>query len=171
MRYFHRTTRSAAKTILKRGFKDATGYYLTTHLHKGVWISDGPLDVNEGAEGDALLAVIVDERRVARYEWKEEGKGYREFLVPARILNQYAKITEVTEEEEEGQYDTGQVVPEDYVQYHARFSLLAKEGFENARKARDELAKRMTPAQIDEAQRLTRPQFTGKNVEEWKPKQ
>ncbi len=52
-------------------------------------------------------------------------------------------------------------VPLDYVQAHMWLSLAAKQGIERARKARDELAKKMTPAQIAEAQRLAR---------EWKPK-
>ncbi len=92
MRYFHRTTRKAATAILRGGFRDATGTYLTAQRWTGVWISGVALDCNEGAEGDALLAIQIDGRKVSPYEWKEEGKTYREFLVPARILNTHAAV-------------------------------------------------------------------------------
>ena len=59
-------------------------------------------------------------------------------------------------------YGKGRGVPLDYVQAHMWLNLATKQGIERARKARDELAKKMTPAQIAEAQRLAR---------EWKPKQ
>jgi TPR repeat protein len=62
-------------------------------------------------------------------------------------------------------YRQGQGVPQDYVQAHKWYNLAATiytntEVHRDAAKARDSLAKRMTPAQIAEAQRLAR---------EWKP--
>jgi len=57
MIFYHRTTTQAAQQILKDGFRDATGAYLTTSEWTGVWLSDVPLDVNEGAVGDCLLRV------------------------------------------------------------------------------------------------------------------
>jgi hypothetical protein len=48
-----------------------------------------PLDVNEGAEGEDLLVVEMPENVVEEYEWVEEGKTYREFLIPAKIVNRY----------------------------------------------------------------------------------
>ncbi len=59
-------------------------------------------------------------------------------------------------------YDRGEGVPKDQVKAHMWFSLAAAQGYEVARKSRDILAGRMTPAQIATAQRLAR---------EWKPKQ
>ncbi len=53
-------------------------------------------------------------------------------------------------------YFMGRGVPQDDVQAHMWLNLAAKQGIERARKARDELAKKMTPAQLDEAQRLAR---------------
>jgi hypothetical protein len=91
-RYFHRTTRETAEAILRGGFKDRTDYYLTSSLHTGVWLSAVPLDGNEGAEGDTSLAVDVPAEVVERYEWIEDGKPYREFLVPAAALNPAAKV-------------------------------------------------------------------------------
>jgi len=59
-------------------------------------------------------------------------------------------------------YYIGEGVPQDYVQAHMWFNLAAAQGNEAARKARDTLALKMTPAQVAEAQRLAR---------EWKAKQ
>jgi hypothetical protein len=87
---YHRTTADAADAILHGGFKDATGYYLTENLYTGVWLSDVPLDVNEGAKGDTLLRV---ELRMSQtdlddnYEWVTDGAPYREWLVPADVIN------------------------------------------------------------------------------------
>ncbi len=59
-------------------------------------------------------------------------------------------------------YSKGRGVPQDDVQAHMWVNLAAAPDIENARKTKDILAERMTPAQIAEAQRLAR---------EWKPKQ
>ena len=72
---FHRTTKDAAAKILQGGFRDITSRYLTDREWSGVWVSDRPLDNSEGASGEARL------------EWVEEGKPFREWLVPAAVLN------------------------------------------------------------------------------------
>ena len=59
-----------------------------------------------------------------------------------------------------GMYGNGEGVTQDYVQAHIWYNLAAAQGDEDARKNRDLVAKRMTPAQVAEAQRLAR---------EWKP--
>ena len=65
-------------------------------------------------------------------------------------------------------YDTGQGVPQDYVQAHmwadlaaSRFPPSATEDRDQAVKGRDFVPSKMTPAQLAEAQRLVR---------DWKPK-
>ncbi len=98
MRCFHRTSRGSANRIIRNGFRDSTGYYLTSQLWTGVWISATPLDCNEGAEGDVLLAVEIDGRRLSPFEWIEEGKHYSEFLVPAKLLNRHAKVYELSDD-------------------------------------------------------------------------
>jgi hypothetical protein len=40
--FYHRTTDECAKLILREGFRDGTGYYLTTRTHTGVWLSKRP---------------------------------------------------------------------------------------------------------------------------------
>lgn len=58
-------------------------------------------------------------------------------------------------------YHHGVGVPQDDVQAHMWCSLSAAGGHTRARECRDKVTKRMTPAQLAEAKRLTR---------EWKPK-
>jgi len=53
-------------------------------------------------------------------------------------------------------YDKGQGVPQDHVQAHIWFNLAATQGNKQAAKDRDIVAKRMTPVDISEAQRLAR---------------
>jgi len=84
---YHRT--SAAQAILSGGFKDATGTYMTRNEYTGVWLSDEPLDINEGADGDTILTLDIPETILVEWEWVEEGKGFREFLVPAKIVNTF----------------------------------------------------------------------------------
>lgn len=56
-------------------------------------------------------------------------------------------------------YEKGYGVPQDFVQAHMWRNLAAAQGTQgngDMRKQRDEIAKKMTPAQIAEAQRLAR---------------
>ncbi len=92
---FHRTDKEAADAILRDGFRDACGSYGTTHNHRGVWFSNVPLDENEGACGDVLLRVAArfSYKQLAAYEWVSERNGYREWLIPASLVNAHAKVT------------------------------------------------------------------------------
>ncbi len=95
---YHRTYE--AKAILAQGFRDGKGTYVTDDREfQGVWLADHPLDVNEGADGDGVLVLDIPEEVIAQYEWIEEGKRYREFLVPAEIVNRYGP-PRIYEEEE-----------------------------------------------------------------------
>ena len=94
---YHRTTLGAAVSILKGGFKDATGTYLTSSEHTGVWVSDQPLDINEGAKGNALLTIstVFSESDLDAFEWVEDHKAYREWLIPAQLLNDATALVEL----------------------------------------------------------------------------
>ena len=59
-------------------------------------------------------------------------------------------------------YRRGEGVPKDEVLEHMWWRLAVAQGDEDARKARDRLAEKMTPAQVADAQRLAR---------EWKAKE
>jgi hypothetical protein len=99
MKLYHRTDH--AKEILDNGFLDGTGSYLTDATFSGVWLSNVPLTVNEGAKGNTLLMVDIPEEVIAAdFEWIEEGKPYREFLVPASIVNQYGPPSIVPDEDD-----------------------------------------------------------------------
>jgi hypothetical protein len=94
---FHRTTHAAAEQILRNGFRDTTARYLTDREWTGVWVSDRPLDNSEGASGETLLRAEIAEEILADYEWIGEGKPYREWLVPADILNKDGQVKLVEE--------------------------------------------------------------------------
>ena len=104
MRLYHRTTQDAADNIIAVGFKDKCGTYLTDREWKGVWLSDVPLDINDGPSGDVLLEInldMPDHDLSEKYEWIEDGKTEREFLVPAKLINEKGRIRRVSAEEEE----------------------------------------------------------------------
>ena len=101
MKVFHNTRRTAAEAIMSGGFIDAEGSHMTTNVYRGVWVSNVPLDINEGADGDTLLSFELDESVFREYEWVEDEKPYRESLIPAEILNQYGTPEIVGEEEME----------------------------------------------------------------------
>lgn len=91
--YFHTTDQSDA--ILSHGFKDRTGFYGLGGLEMtGVWLADRPLDINEGATGDEVLQVeIADSVDLSDYEIVEDLKPYREWCIPAELVNANATVT------------------------------------------------------------------------------
>ena len=89
---YHCTTEAAARQILAGGFHDITARYLTDREWKGVWVSDRPLNNTEGASGDTVLQIEIAEEIVAPYEWVEYDKLFREWLVPAAILNKSGEV-------------------------------------------------------------------------------
>jgi hypothetical protein len=90
-RYYHRTP--AAPAILSGGFRDAEGTYMLGITLRGVWLSDVPLDGNEGAKGGELLEVILpDDLDLSDYEVIEDGKPYRKWCAPAAMLNGSALV-------------------------------------------------------------------------------
>ena len=101
MRLYHRTSRSAAHAIIAQGFRDAWGYYLTDRLWYGVWLSEVPHDTDEGAGGDVLLTVTIylHDDDLAEYAWVEFNKPHRKFLLPADLINRWAKVQVVEDEQ------------------------------------------------------------------------
>lgn len=89
-RYFHTT--DFAESILANGFRDATGSYMLSDLIlTGVFLGDRPMDVNEGATGDEVLSVDLC-ADLDEYELIEDGKPYREWCVPAALINEHAVV-------------------------------------------------------------------------------
>ena len=102
MIFFHRTNREAARLIGLNGFRDAEGSYMTDALFSGVWVSDEPLDYDPGLSGENIevlfrITLETTEADLAGYETSGEGKPWREWLVPAAILNA-GRIEEVEED-------------------------------------------------------------------------
>ena len=104
MRLYHRTTQDAADNIIAVGFRDKCGTYMTDREWTGVWLSDIPLDETDGGPANGVLFEVVldmpDHDLSENYEWIQEGNPYREFLVPAKLINEKGCIRRVSVEEE-----------------------------------------------------------------------
>ena len=88
-------TTDAADQILHDGFRDATGSYMLANFElTGVFLGDSPMDINEGAKGDQVLQVeFPDDVDLGDFELIEEYKPYREWCVPAALINACATVT------------------------------------------------------------------------------
>jgi hypothetical protein len=96
-------TTDAADAILRQGFRDATGSYGFANFElTGVFLGDSPMDINEGATGDQVLRVVLpDDVDLGDFELVEEHKPYREWCVPAALINQRGTVTLMSEDEVE----------------------------------------------------------------------
>jgi len=89
MKVYHVTSAESADAVRAHGFVDTTGTYFTANEYTGVWVSNSPLDINDmGGAYDVCFEIEVPEDSISQFEWVEELKSYREWLVPAEILNQ-----------------------------------------------------------------------------------
>jgi hypothetical protein len=52
-----------------------------------VWLSDNAEEFDHLVDGGALIELELPADVVEQYEWVQPGLGYREFLVPAHVLN------------------------------------------------------------------------------------
>ncbi|MGA7329420.1 MAG: hypothetical protein WBX25_34300 [Rhodomicrobium sp.] len=88
---YHATGRDAAIAIAQSGFRDGTIFIGGMSLI-GIWVSSFPLSEMEGAKGDMVLKIALSfpETDIADFEVSEECKPYREWCIPARILNENA---------------------------------------------------------------------------------
>jgi len=98
MKLYYRTSSKDAQAILDGGFPDGEGTYMTGMIHCGVWLSDRPLDANDGVLGDVIFCVSIPEALVQEYEWYQDYLSYREFLCPAELVNRHRPFTVVDEE-------------------------------------------------------------------------
>ena len=83
MKLFHRTPH--AEAILRDGFRARRGSCDLT----GVWFSEVPLDINEGAKGPTVLVVEIPEEDIVDFEVREQGKPYREWCLPGELANRH----------------------------------------------------------------------------------
>ncbi|MCH7621182.1 MAG: hypothetical protein IH870_04720 [Chloroflexi bacterium] len=96
MRLYHGTTLANAEQVVRNGFQDVTsnfGLYSAATNEPvnttGVFFSDLVLDENEGVCSEAYLVLEIPNENLASYEWMEEGKGYREWCIPAALANSF----------------------------------------------------------------------------------
>ena len=74
---YHLTTEDIASLIVVDGFGDGEGYYGTEYLHSGVWLSDRPLEADEGPLGNALLRVELNigDQEISRFDASRTESG------------------------------------------------------------------------------------------------
>ena len=96
MRLYHGTTLANAEQVARNGFQDVTsnfGLYSAASGEPvnttGVFFSDLVLDENEGICSEAYFVLDIPNEHLASYEWMEEGKGYREWCIPAALANSF----------------------------------------------------------------------------------
>jgi len=111
----------------------------------------GPMAQQGDAGVQLMLGTMYEEARGVAQDYREAARWYR---LAADQGNQFAQVNLGN------LYVEGQGVPQDFVQAHMWFNLAGSAGSKKAMKSRDILAKKMTPVQIAEAQKLAR---------EWKP--
>jgi hypothetical protein len=76
-RYYHRTV--PADAFRREGFRDGEDVRISGRRYwPGVWISDIPLDSNEGADGPAVFGINLPAEPGEQFEVFEDGKPYRE---------------------------------------------------------------------------------------------
>jgi hypothetical protein len=94
---YHNTDFDTANAILRDGFQDGIGNYLTKNTYKGVWLADNKRAI--GPFGDTMLEVIInlDPSKLKDYEWEEESKGFREYLIPAAVVNANSTVKIIDE--------------------------------------------------------------------------
>ena len=92
MKLFHQTTAKNAKAILAKGFTDATGSFGTRERYTGVSLKNQPVAVNEIDITLIEVELDLDEDALAAYERREKGRSYREWLVPAVLVNAHTNL-------------------------------------------------------------------------------
>jgi len=91
--------------------------------------------------------------------WDEGGQAYQrgDYPTALRELRPLARQGDANAQLFVGlMYYKGRGVPQDYVRAHMWINLAAATGDETAREERDLITKKMTPAQISEAEKLAR---------------
>ena len=87
MRLYHPTRH--ADSILRDGFGEHSGTYLTEADHSGVWVFDRPVDRRIGG-GDEAVLIRLDIPEAVVLPFETPGHfPFRQFLMPAALLNLY----------------------------------------------------------------------------------
>lgn len=99
MLLYHKTTIGRARDILTNGFEDEKWRFeeRDARIEKrlkvlGVWLTDRPLEEDEGPRGDALIEVDLDLDQEVLDVYELEGmlEGARLWVAPAQLVNAHA---------------------------------------------------------------------------------
>lgn len=132
-------------------YMHAQGYGVPQDTVEAVqWWRKAAEQGNVEAQSDLGVTYSCGEVRVPR--------DYSEAAKWLRLASDWGDV--VAQNDLAEMYRDGKGVPQDYALAHMWFNLAAAKGNADANKSRDDLAQKMTPDQIAEAQRLAR---------EWKP--
>ena len=74
---------------MQQGFRDESETYQNDSDWRGTWLSDLPTGASRGF-GKAVIEVEILEEEATKYFWGAE-QGYREYLIPAAVLNLYPR--------------------------------------------------------------------------------
>lgn len=88
---YHATTAEGAQQIDAHGFSDTAGYYRPEVDRAGVWVSDRPHAVEGASAPPVFVTVEAPEPSIAEYEWSQPNQSFREWLVPAKVLNAFPR--------------------------------------------------------------------------------
>jgi hypothetical protein len=93
---FHVTRKEAADAILTGGFRDGNNNGGIDLDLVGVWLSNRHLDSQSGAFGDTVLILTfcVPLRQLRQFEVCEQGKPYREWVIPASFITRFATVSQ-----------------------------------------------------------------------------
>lgn len=95
MRFYHVTDRGSAERITEQGFEDTEVIHDDRESLIGVWLSDrclaGENDVGPrlGPTPDVAVWLDIPADQVEPYERPDRDKPYREFCVPADVVNEH----------------------------------------------------------------------------------
>ena len=102
MLFYHATSATAADAILKEGFRNSCISFAAAEIiPEAVFFSDYPLDTGSGTKGTTTLVVEMPEDEIREnYELvKECWHTYREFIIPADVVNSYGPPRLCSEDE------------------------------------------------------------------------
>ena len=90
--YYHRTYPEAAAAIMEGGFKDVSETFETGSAARGVWFTDSLASASStpSAFGSVVVAVTLP-LPIAEGHFHTDDQGYREYLIPAIVLNSYPR--------------------------------------------------------------------------------
>ena len=120
-----------------------------------------PLTIKRTLAAIVLMLSLAAPVKAGQFEDAQTAWGRRDYATSLLLIRPLAEQGNASAQNNLGvHYATGKGVPQDYVSAHMWFNLSAAQSTEGAAANRYQMEKKMTPAQIAEAQKLAR---------EWKP--